>query len=482
MNDPGEAFDISSYLAGQVAEGELESEGKFTMSQDEAARKLARFSMPFDYAWVLKVIQAAVAWGSPEIEVRQFRTFSLFRFCPEEVGSLPNEEGLLGALLSGKMLNSDPLSLLCQGLRSLVEQAGLSFRLLIERPGQDGRPIHAGVDANGLPMEEKLARVAPSPGVRLMVAHLPLEKCTLGRFLPKPLLSDRPDLKIAEALRRFCFVCPVPLTLDQRRIDGLLNHPDWGFSFRRRRPILLGRADSPELSTWPLPTEFEEKILSINTLARRAQRGYGGAKSGNIWFYLTGLQLQPGELWEKQLARTKEISYHQLFLVNQGVVVDAYRAQIRTEHAQLAIFISSEGMPTDLSGFTVSQTEELHRAVKVTSQAVSLELRRLSETPEKFLEDVGDEESSKDKLSYRIARESHRDSERWLGPDFPTFRKGLAAALFVGRCLTNSERDPLEIKDSLAREWQGAVLRDLDELTTIETAEFREFGWLTAKL
>ena len=56
MSDKVEAFDISSFLAGQVAEGELESEGRFTVSQDDAARKLARFSMPFDYAWVLKVV------------------------------------------------------------------------------------------------------------------------------------------------------------------------------------------------------------------------------------------------------------------------------------------------------------------------------------------------------------------------------------------------------------------------------------------
>ncbi len=481
MSDKAEAFDISSFLAGQVAEGELESEGKFTVSQDDAARKLARFSMPFDYAWVLKVVQAAVAWGCAQIDVRQYRTFSLFTFCPEDTSSLPSEEEFLGVLLTGKMFNSEPLSLLCQALRSLVEQASLSFRLLIDRPGQSGRAIHAGADANGLQAEERLARIVPDKGVRLMVAHLPLERYTFGRFIPKSLLSDRPDLRIAETLRRFCFVCPVPLTLDRRRVDGLLDHPDWGFQFRRRRPVLMGAVNSPEISAWPLPAEFEEKVISINTLPRRAKRSYGGAKCGNIWFYVTGLQLQPGELWEKQLIRAKQISYHQLFLVNHGVVVDAYQTQIRTEHAQLSIFISSKEMPTDLSGFTVSQTEEVEKAVKIATHAVSEELHRLSATPDRFLEDVLDDESSKDKLSYRLARQSHRDAERWLGPDFPTFRKGLAASLFIGRCLTSTEREPVDIKDSLAREWQGAMLRDLDELATVGTAEFREFGWLTAK-
>ena len=251
----GDIFDIGVYLASQGAEGELDSQGKFTISQEDAVRKRARFTMPFGYAWVLKVVQAAVAWNSAEITVRQYRTFTLFAFCPRVHTVLPSEEELVEGLLSGDTQSLDPIALLCLGLRNMVEQTNLSFRLIIEIPGREKRPIQSGRDAEGLALEERLARVDSGTGLRLMVAHMPLERYLFGRLVPKPLLKERPDLRIAETLQRFCYLCPVKLTLDGKRIDGLLSNPTHGFHFQRR-PLALGTAMDFALPTWRLPVDF----------------------------------------------------------------------------------------------------------------------------------------------------------------------------------------------------------------------------------
>ncbi len=279
----GDSFDIGAYLASQGAEGELDSQGKFTISHEDAVRKRARFSMPFGYAWVLKIVQAAVAWNSPEITVQQYRTFTLFAFCPRVSSVLPSEEELVEGLLSGDTQSSDPVALLCLGLRNMVEQTSLSFRLVLELPGREKRPIHSGRDAEGLAREERLARIGSGTGLRLLVAHMPLEQYLFGRLFPKPLLKERPDLRIAETLQKFCFLCPVRLTLDNRRVDGLLSSASLGFQFRRR-PAALGSATDFALPTWRLPADFEEKVISLNTRRERALRSYGGAKTGTLWF------------------------------------------------------------------------------------------------------------------------------------------------------------------------------------------------------
>ena len=60
-------FDLGRFLNQQASEGSLDSEGEFTIDHAVAARKLARFAMPDEYSWVLKLVQASVGWKSAEL-------------------------------------------------------------------------------------------------------------------------------------------------------------------------------------------------------------------------------------------------------------------------------------------------------------------------------------------------------------------------------------------------------------------------------
>ena len=64
--------------------GAFNSEGVFTLSPEQAAKKLARFQLPFEEAWLVKVAQAAVASGAEQLEVHQARGLTFFSFQPAE--------------------------------------------------------------------------------------------------------------------------------------------------------------------------------------------------------------------------------------------------------------------------------------------------------------------------------------------------------------------------------------------------------------
>ncbi len=63
---------LQEFLDSQV-EGEVESEGGFTITSDKAIQKLAQLCLENPHDWVLKAVQAAVAAGSHRLSFQQTR-------------------------------------------------------------------------------------------------------------------------------------------------------------------------------------------------------------------------------------------------------------------------------------------------------------------------------------------------------------------------------------------------------------------------
>ena len=63
--------DLLSYLEQQAGSGVKDSEGDFTVSHTNARKKLAKFALPRETAWVSKLVQAAVGWGMTRLQVGQ---------------------------------------------------------------------------------------------------------------------------------------------------------------------------------------------------------------------------------------------------------------------------------------------------------------------------------------------------------------------------------------------------------------------------
>lgn len=108
------------------SEGRFDSEGMFTTSRTRAVGKLAAWQLPRPSAWILKVLQAAVASGSNQIMIKQSRRATVFAFDPAETVDLAV---LSEALQSVKEVTSEPLRALAVGLRAVGVGQNRRFRV-----------------------------------------------------------------------------------------------------------------------------------------------------------------------------------------------------------------------------------------------------------------------------------------------------------------------------------------------------------------
>lgn len=353
------ALDLARFLGEQTAEGQVESHGEFTLSQDKAARKLGRFSLPFDYAWVLKIVQAVVRWKCQGLEVRQHRTFTRFEFRPARLDQMPTEETLVNTLLAARFGGDQPVELLCLALRALVEQSDLSFVFICDTGGEDSasRPIQAGRDAAALAREAHNHRLPPFVGMRLLIAHLPLGRFFMGRMTPKSMLNERPDLGISQALQKHCYLSPVPIRVDGRELTDVMANPLFGAS-ARMQPMVLSGLPSAAAPTFPpampIPASFEEKIFSLRTHPRRALRAYGGTKRLAVWFLARSIAVRGRKSWNPHRDAPGLAPPHQhVLFVRFGVVVERLKVKCLTSQTELFVFINADRMKTDLSGLAL---------------------------------------------------------------------------------------------------------------------------------
>ncbi len=88
--------ELERFLQNQRSQGQSEGEGDFTLARDEAVQKLADFQLPFDGAWIAKVIQSLVASeiGAP-ISVEQTRRVTTVRCRGDLPWSLADLEAAL---------------------------------------------------------------------------------------------------------------------------------------------------------------------------------------------------------------------------------------------------------------------------------------------------------------------------------------------------------------------------------------------------
>jgi hypothetical protein len=361
-------LDLGAFLSEQMSEGTVEGQGQFTVSHTQAARKLAKFALPRPSAWVTKLVQAANRWNCSAVQMRQTSTETLFHFTLPRLREIPTEDAIVASLLSGKVGGQSALDAFCLALRALVEQANLSFILVADDGFVQPRPVYSGHHYGALSERERMdKRFRPQPGLSLTVYHRP--PTTRDDDLFDVLARLRSYIPVIEELDRYCHVSSVPLLLDGRRVDSLIESPGLGFSRSVRPLFFLGLnalSHSPE--SMPLPQDFEEKLVSLLSHSRRITRSYGG--EGRFQAALVGqVQAFPPLL---ELSRLKRRS--RLLWVTDGVIVEEEQLDVRTTAVGLNIFINGAGLPTDLTAVIARRREvlqavgELLRSKRVRSQ------------------------------------------------------------------------------------------------------------------
>ncbi len=214
--ETGTHNDLEQFLGEQASVGRLESEGVFTLAESAALKKLANFQLPRASAWILKVLQAAVASGAESLMVVTNSKATRFVFEPKVPLSL---EELRVALLEVEHRASRPLTHLATGLRAVGFGDSRPFTLVLDGAGE--RTLFAW-DGDQL-VSESRELPGGAPSALHLAVSFPAEDA--GRALGGLVRgAGRASAEFDELSYRGQ-ASPIRLTFDGRRLDTMLGAP-----------------------------------------------------------------------------------------------------------------------------------------------------------------------------------------------------------------------------------------------------------------
>lgn len=363
-------FDLNAFLADQRAEGVSQGEGEFTISHAKAAQKMSQYSLPREHAWVLKLVQSAVAWKCSGIKLTQTRNHSTFTFYTQEPRRLPRNEDVVGSILRADPESDHPTSGFGTALRILVEKAHLSFLLRIDRDEGETQAIYAGVHFSEMGEKNRAKQRLHWEGhLNLRIHHIPHTEPNrlLLNYIP---VRDH-ALPILWELEEYAYLSSVPIVVDGRRIDGVLREESPRGS-AQRRPIRLCGFNIPGAAfpRFEVCSDFADQVLSLH--ARIDGTVQEGPQSAASQAFLM-LSIDSRNL------KASHITSQGCFLnwVRNGVVVDREKLKLSTNCLYLEIFVSAEGLSSDLTGFQLRRnldlTQRRHKVLRATLKLVKLE-------------------------------------------------------------------------------------------------------------
>ncbi len=363
--------------------GLLDSKGSFTISTEKAMFKLAAFQLPRPEMWILKVVQAAVILDCSNIKVTVTRGKITIEFTHTVA---VHSKSLLTALGTTETSHEPGISELVTGLRAVGVNPPRSFGVAVagEIPtqyitwnGKDLAWTQAEHTANRRSLTIEVANFSENDDPSL-----------LSRLYS---LATKTSVAEHRELSKHVFGCPVPITVDGRRLDV---------------PPLL----SKKAYIQPLDLQFEERDLPE---AMRIPEWAGGLHGLTIppfrirpydsgrdsvfvksnveaaFFWTLTYHFAPHLSWMNPLAKPLGVHlYSEIYWIKDGVAVGRERIDVGKHATRLLIFASATGLMTDLSGFRLRDSDQLRerreRILEITrkrlrdfSQSFTVDERRL---------------------------------------------------------------------------------------------------------
>lgn len=401
---------LDHFLDAARAQGETDSEGEFTISHAQAVQKMARYSLPYPEAWILKVVQAAVIWQVPTIEVRQSKLYTTIEFCPQEKKNIPLESEVVATLMGQAGAGTLPVGKLCLALRTLVQIEDYSFVLTLNTGRTEVRPLYAGHEAQNLTQMERV-RIAKrnSPGLKLTVIHLRHGEHLLGRLLYRfsPWFGRGREIK-AE-LRRSATVCPLPIHLNGRLQNRLLWSSVYGFS-RKERPLVLSGVRVSGEPLLGVGADSTREYVTFLQAPQKKQTSDGEHKAFSGWFLLRGPE--PGSRRGIVGTNPAPPQDHEVHWICNGAVVQRESFPFPTHLLKLTIFMNADDLRTDITGFLLTESDKKEARWVAHLSRITRELETLTGDTARFFE-----ESDQDWKSTRLSPEHKREWARLMKQD-----------------------------------------------------------------
>ena len=189
--------------------------GEFGIDQVAAVAKISAHQIPYGGHWALKIVQAAVALGSAEIEI--FQTRNKTRFLLRGIGSFALDT-LRQNFWNVEPSENRPLN----HLKTALWRVGVHERRAFTLRGLEGSLRWDGRD---LGTQDRAKR---GDSLEIEVDHLAFD--SREGWWARVRQARNVNATTGAILAKRAFVCPVPLSLDNRRIDFLFDcgHPGFG--------------------------------------------------------------------------------------------------------------------------------------------------------------------------------------------------------------------------------------------------------------
>lgn len=353
---------LEAFLEDQAEQGLSLGEADFTLDQTGALRKLASHSLPFAGAWLLKSVQAAVASGCRAgIKVTSGRAKTTISF--------DTERAWTAAEVRSAFLDPDPHDdEVLMHLKYALWGAGISAAhpFVLHLPGLPVALVWSGgTDLGEAPVEEPVSELC------LIVAHDSLEGPEPG-FFERRRRASRINSESMLALINSAYTCPVPLTLDGRRLDSLLLAPQY-YSNRLAQPVEIGFMQVETCPVFGLPLGTFDAIRkrpgdfktgSIDRLAVAAVEQAEQVGSASLaYLYVAHLGVEVvGKTTNWKVSAGKS----NLFWIRDGVVVRHEVFTMEATALSLDCYVSGAGLRTDLTTLQlVNSTEKAERTGEV---------------------------------------------------------------------------------------------------------------------
>lgn len=355
---------LLEWLKEKQSEGNADSEGSFTLTQDLAWDKLAAFQLPFTEAWAVKLVQAAVALKAQEIAV--YQTWQATSVVMRGVCGLRHEE-LVEAVLGWNRTPPPGLEHLSTAVRVLAKGVKRPFMLDY---GEGVAQVWTGSR-----FAERKVSARKDQSLNFTVYHFSFDTHSWQ------VSSDTMKatiVSLSDALVKHCYPCPVPLKLDGRAINGIHGDPEFGVSQTSRTlgALAVSNPDLPRID-FPWGTRYKRCQQSDLQIELTTPGLANGSTSFGALAVFTAKLLTDlhGRATSELVASPVR---GQIVWVRDGAVVQREELDI-AGRVTLSLVLGAEGLETDLTGFQLRKTEQYQ-----ARKALALEL--LKPGIERFLQ------------------------------------------------------------------------------------------------
>lgn len=368
-----ERSELEKFLASTSAEGQVDSQGVFTLGREEALRKIAEHQLPFAGAWGIKIIQSIVAGQRVgPISVDLTATEARFRF----TGAGFTLDEFSAAFYTPEPSPNRALRHLLFGLWAVALKERWGFQIALA--DQTETLIWDGARLNRV--ESSLAR----DHTCISVAHQ--QQKAARSWVVGAALSANRNAELLLALDRNCYTCPLPLTVDGRRIDSLQRAAFQGWE-KYRYPIAIdvAQAPLPELRLPPGTFEGVTRDLAGSSLlddgggwrmfAEKRLKNLTARQSAPLAFILCVSLKLVGSGKEKSLEAGEGPST--AYWVLDGALVGKERLGPAASHCSVGCFLSAEGLRTDLSTIRLVESPERGQRLGRARKAIATALKSM---------------------------------------------------------------------------------------------------------